>query len=121
MKKTFVLLIAVLFTASVSFANYADAPSFVTFVESKTISVSLKTFADNNVIVKLLDNSGSEILTKKPSKKLSSYTFKLDELPEGNYFIEMEDDLRVVRQTIMIVGDAVYVDQVAKSTFKPTI
>jgi hypothetical protein len=121
MKKTFVLLFAVLLSASVSFANYADSPSFVSFVESKTISVSLRGFADAKLTVKLVDNFGNEIVSKTPSKKLANYIFKLDELPEGNYFIEIEDDLRIVMQNVMIVDGAVYVDQIAKSSFKPTI
>jgi hypothetical protein len=121
MKKTFVLLFATLLSATASFAYASDSPSFVTFVESKTISISLKNFETNGMTVTLLDYSGNEILTKKPSKKLANYIFKLDELPNGNYFIKMEDDSRVVKQNVIIDNDLVYVDQVAKSTYKPKI
>jgi hypothetical protein len=121
MKKSSLSITAVLFTMTVLFANSSEAPSFISLIESKAISVSLKGFSENPSTVKLFDAQGVELVNKKPSKKLSNYIFKLDELPDGNYFIEAEDKYKIVKQLVIISESKIYVDQVAKASFKPAV
>ena len=105
MKKSILSIAAALFTMTVLSANYSEAPSFISLVESKTISISLKGFSENPSTVKLFDADGVELVSKRPSKKLSNYIFKLDELPNGNYFIQAEDNYKIVKQAV-IISDA---------------
>lgn len=121
MKKSILSFAAALFTLTALSAYNSEAPSFISLVESKSISISMKGFSDTPSSVKLFDAQGNELVSKKPSKKLSSYTFKLDELPDGNYFIEAEDNYKKLRQVVIISDSKVYVDQVAKASYKPAV
>ena len=70
--------------------------SFIITDEKKSIIVNRGEWKSNNVNVQITDENGFTIFDQKLNKKVDIMKYNMSFLPEGNYFIEVSDDLRIV-------------------------
>ncbi len=116
-------LIAISFTEN---ANAFGAISYIKIVNqdngNKNIAVHIPYSNTPKVVVKLEDVNGFSLFSKYvKGEKGFAKMLNVNSLPNGVYFITVEDDEKIIRQAFRIENDAVILEEYKKETIqKPT-
>jgi hypothetical protein len=100
------LVCAVLFTGMSTYAIDGNGDFTLHVIKGNSNQI---TFALNNVKkanLSIYDKEGTLIYSENASGKDGILkTFRLEEFPEGTYFLEVEDKVKTTRHEITITGD----------------
>jgi len=113
------ILMVALMTASLSYAN--NTSSFIVTKDIKKTALILE-HVKKGELISIKNNSGL-ILYKEIIKSSGTYSkgFDLTELPDGNYFFELDGDVEIKTIPFLVKANNVVFDRTKETIlFKPT-
>lgn len=113
--------IIVLLIMALSLNVMGEGNIFLTKFDRNAIIVNRGEWKSKTVNVVITDENGFTVFTQKLSKKVDLIKYNIDELPNGNYSMEIFDDLRIVRKEFSIKNDQLLLSDKYELMYKPVV
>ncbi|MBC7885347.1 MAG: hypothetical protein H7X99_07720 [Saprospiraceae bacterium] len=112
--------ILILLLSASSIVSFASNPDILT-EKAKMLTLITSAWKSEKVNVQIKDFTGSVILdeTVKNGNKVRRYNLK--NLPNGNYTLEMSNELKITVQEFEILGSQVILSNTLETEYKPVI
>lgn len=117
MKTPFFILI---FTVMMFHVGAVSDVSY-TIENNKTLTVETFTWKSSQLKIQIKDAFGTIILEENPSNTSRYRKYNLKNLPDGNYTLEMSNELRISSKPFVINGNNVMLSPDHKTIYKPVV
>jgi hypothetical protein len=117
MKTQFIILLFSVLTLNV----FATGVPSIAFANNKAIIIKSNDWKSKTVDVEIKEATGTVILSETLNIRKSDRKYNLKNLPDGQYTIEIADDLKILKQQFFINKSEVVMSEEVETTYKPFI